>query len=41
MEECSEGQAFPVVLEIPSKEHPYDPEKDTVLKRISGILGNE
>ncbi|EPZ31988.1 ATPase, V1 complex, subunit F domain-containing protein [Rozella allomycis CSF55] len=25
--------AFPSVLEIPSKDHPYDPEKDSVLKR--------
>ncbi|KAI9718666.1 MAG: H(+)-transporting V1 sector ATPase subunit F [Chrysothrix sp. TS-e1954] len=25
--------AFPAVLEIPSKEHPYDPEKDSVLRR--------
>jgi len=25
-------QAFPSVLEIPSKDHPYDPAKDSVLK---------
>jgi len=25
-------QAFPSVLEIPSKDHPYDPSKDSVLK---------
>ncbi|RMZ86057.1 hypothetical protein DV737_g7, partial [Chaetothyriales sp. CBS 132003] len=25
--------AFPAVLEIPSKDHPYDPEKDSVLRR--------
>ncbi|KAK4079253.1 hypothetical protein Trihar35433_358 [Trichoderma harzianum] len=25
--------AFPTVLEIPSKDHPYDPEKDSVLRR--------
>ncbi|KAK9774766.1 putative ATPase, V1 complex, subunit F [Seiridium cardinale] len=27
--------AFPTVLEIPSKEHPYDPEKDSVLRRLN------
>merc|ERR1712093_157399 len=27
-------QAFPAVLEIPSKEHPYDPSKDSVLRRV-------
>ncbi|RMZ81464.1 hypothetical protein DV738_g2258, partial [Chaetothyriales sp. CBS 135597] len=26
--------AFPAVLEIPSKDHPYDPEKDSVLRRV-------
>ncbi|KAI9799499.1 MAG: H(+)-transporting V1 sector ATPase subunit F [Piccolia ochrophora] len=31
--------AFPAVLEIPSKEHPYDPEKDTVLKRVRRLFG--
>ncbi|EON97480.1 putative vacuolar atp synthase subunit f protein [Phaeoacremonium minimum UCRPA7] len=25
--------AFPTILEIPSKDHPYDPEKDSVLRR--------
>jgi V-type H+-transporting ATPase subunit F len=44
--------AFPTILEIPSKEHPYDkllffallmvdPEKDSVLKRLSRLLGND
>ena len=43
--------AFPTVLEIPSKEHPYgiiypallmaDPEKDSVLKRLSRLLGSD
>ncbi|GLB36446.1 putative subunit of the peripheral V1 complex of vacuolar ATPase essential for assembly or catalytic function [Lyophyllum shimeji] len=27
-------QAFPALLEIPSKDHPYDPSKDSVLKRV-------
>lgn len=31
--------AFPAVLEIPSKDHPYDPEKDSVLKRVRKIFG--
>ncbi|OAL32587.1 V-type proton ATPase subunit F [Fonsecaea nubica] len=26
---------FPAVLEIPSKDHPYDPEKDSVLRRAA------
>ncbi|KAI1323186.1 ATPase, V1 complex, subunit F [Xylariaceae sp. FL0255] len=31
--------AFPAVLEIPSKEHPYDPEKDSVLRRVRRLFG--
>ncbi|KAI0111885.1 vacuolar ATP synthase [Daldinia grandis] len=31
--------AFPTILEIPSKEHPYDPEKDSVLKRVRRLFG--
>lgn len=30
---------FPAVLEIPSKDHPYDPEKDSVLRRVRRIFG--
>ncbi|CEG73241.1 Putative V-type proton ATPase subunit F [Rhizopus microsporus] len=33
------NQAFPAVLEIPSKDHPYDPEKDSVLKRVRRLFG--
>nr|OQO23545.1 V-type proton ATPase subunit F [Rachicladosporium sp. CCFEE 5018] len=33
------GEAFPSVLEIPSKDHPYDPEKDSVMKRVRKIFG--
>ncbi|KAJ2956605.1 hypothetical protein NQZ79_g7561 [Umbelopsis isabellina] len=33
------SQAFPTVLEIPSKDHPYDPEKDSVLKRVRRLFG--
>ncbi|KAE9970758.1 H(+)-transporting V1 sector ATPase subunit F [Venturia inaequalis] len=32
-------QAFPSLLEIPSKDHPYDPEKDSVLKRVRRLFG--
>jgi len=33
-------QAFPAVLEIPSKDHPYDPAKDSVLKRVQKLFGD-
>ncbi|KAF7532517.1 hypothetical protein G7054_g7890 [Neopestalotiopsis clavispora] len=33
--------AFPTVLEIPSKEHPYDPEKDSVLRRVRRLFGEK
>ncbi|KAI9658500.1 MAG: H(+)-transporting V1 sector ATPase subunit F [Alyxoria varia] len=33
-------EAFPAVLEIPSKEHPYDPEKDSVLRRVRRLFGD-
>ncbi|BFZ53624.1 H(+)-transporting V1 sector ATPase subunit F [Savitreella phatthalungensis] len=32
-------KAFPALLEIPSKEHPYDPEKDSVMKRVQKLFG--
>lgn len=31
--------AFPAVLEIPSKDYPYDPEKDSVLRRVRRLFG--
>ncbi|KAI9888092.1 MAG: H(+)-transporting V1 sector ATPase subunit F [Watsoniomyces obsoletus] len=31
--------AFPAILEIPSKDHPYDPEKDSVLRRVRKLFG--
>ncbi|KAH3901668.1 probable V-type proton ATPase subunit F [Saccharomycodes ludwigii] len=31
--------AFPAILEIPSKDHPYNPEKDSVLKRVKKLFG--
>ncbi|KAH8835441.1 ATPase, V1 complex, subunit F [Flagelloscypha sp. PMI_526] len=33
------AQAFPALLEIPSKDHPYDPSKDSVLKRVQKLFG--
>ncbi|CCE65268.1 hypothetical protein TPHA_0K01350 [Tetrapisispora phaffii CBS 4417] len=35
----SYSNAFPAILEIPSKDHPYDPEKDSVLKRVRRLFG--
>lgn len=35
----SYSEAFPSVLEIPSKDHPYDPEKDSVMKRVRKLFG--
>mmetsp|Transcript_679 Transcript_679/g.821 ORF Transcript_679/g.821 Transcript_679/m.821 type:complete len:117 (-) Transcript_679:940-1290(-) len=35
------NKLIPTVLEIPSKEHPYDPEKDEVMKRVNLMLGVE
>lgn len=32
-------KAFPAILEIPSKDHPYDPEKDSVLKKVRRLFG--
>ncbi|KAJ3537461.1 hypothetical protein NMY22_g5585 [Coprinellus aureogranulatus] len=33
------NQAFPTLLEIPSKDHPYDPSKDSILKRVQKLFG--
>jgi len=33
-------EAFPSLLEIPSKDHPYDPEKDSVLRRVRRLFGD-
>jgi V-type H+-transporting ATPase subunit F len=32
---------FPALLEIPSKDHPYDPEKDTIMQRVERMYSNE
>lgn len=33
------NQTIPTVLEIPSKEHPYDPEQDYIMQRVNMYLG--
>ena len=32
-------ETLPTVLEIPSKDHPYDPKSDTIMKRVLLMLG--
>ena len=32
-------EAFPAILEIPSKDHPSDPEQDSVLRRVRRLFG--
>lgn len=34
-------EPFPAVLEIPSKDHPYDPEKDSIMKRVSKLFSSD
>jgi len=38
---CLRLQPIPALLEIPSKEHPYDASKDSILSRVAGMLGGE
>jgi len=33
------NQTIPTVLEIPSKEFPYDPEQDYIMQRVNMMLG--
>jgi V-type H+-transporting ATPase subunit F len=33
------NKTIPTVLEIPSKEHPYNPDQDTIMQRVNMILG--
>lgn len=33
------NEAFPSLLEIPSKDHPYDAERDSVMKRVRKLFG--
>jgi len=32
------GQVVPTILEIPSKEHPYDPRKDSIMQRVAFFM---
>ncbi|XP_074604480.1 V-type proton ATPase subunit Vha14-1 [Brevipalpus obovatus] len=32
---------IPAVLEIPSKDNPYDPSKDSIMKRAKGVIGGD
>merc|ERR1712083_665421 len=32
------GQVVPTVLEIPSKEQPYDPRKDSIMQRVAFFM---
>lgn len=34
-------QLLPTILEIPSKDHPYDPSKDGIMQRIKRMLGQD
>ncbi|CAK0780465.1 hypothetical protein CVIRNUC_005062 [Coccomyxa viridis] len=34
-------QPIPAILEIPSKEHPYDPAKDSILSRVKIMFGGD
>ena len=35
---CESEAVIPTVLEIPSKEQPYDPKKDPIMQRVSTFL---
>jgi V-type H+-transporting ATPase subunit F len=34
-------EPFPALLEIPSKDHPYDPEKDSLMRRVDKLYSAE
>eukprot|EP00126_Sphaerothecum_destruens_P001609 Sdes_comp15021_c0_seq1m3789 len=34
-------QCIPAILEIPSKNHPYDPSKDSILRRAKGMFASD
>ena len=37
----SYNKTLPAILEIPSKEHPYDPSQDSILSRVKHMFSNE
>ena len=34
-------KVVPTLLEIPSKEHPYDPSKDSIMRQVNHLLGSQ
>lgn len=34
------NQTIPTILEVPSKDHPYDPSKDYILSRVKQMFGD-
>jgi V-type H+-transporting ATPase subunit F len=34
-------KAIPTIVEIPSKDNPYDPSKDKVMARVTQLLGKD
>jgi len=35
------NEPIPAILEIPSKDHPYDASKDSILRRAKGMFSAE
>mmetsp|Transcript_25956 Transcript_25956/g.35747 ORF Transcript_25956/g.35747 Transcript_25956/m.35747 type:complete len:117 (-) Transcript_25956:1303-1653(-) len=35
------NKVVPTVLEIPSKDQPYDPDQDFIMQRVNLVLGNQ
>merc|ERR1719453_1860552 len=39
VEYSEEGKVIPTVLEVPNKDHPYDPNTDQVMQRVKVFMG--
>lgn len=35
------NKTIPTVLEIPSKDQPYDPDQDSIMQRVNLMLGGQ
>jgi V-type H+-transporting ATPase subunit F len=35
------GQVIPTILEVPTKDHPYDPNTDSVMQRVKMFMGGK